>query len=179
MDSTDLRRAARWKYELGRLWVALPAGIAALVLVVGAVSLWRTMSVLGVGALLVALSLGYGFWGRWLARAVFLGLGAALIPLVLPSVAMNWGLARGVGDPATLCLVACVVSGGLAGAIIVWTSRWVTRGRRPILLAAGLLAAVGGALTCIQFETPGVLLLLSGLGLVLAPCYALVRPQRA
>ena len=179
MDSTELRRAARWKYELGRLWVALPAGIAALVLVVGALSLWRTMSVLGVGALLVALSLGYGFWGRRLARAVFLGLGAALIPLVLPSIAMNWAMARGVGDPATLCLAACVVSGGLAGVLIVWTSRRVTQGRRLILLAAGVLAAVGGALTCIQFETPGVLLLLAGLGLVLAPSYALVRPQRA
>lgn len=179
MDSTELRRAARWQYELGRLWVALPAGVAALVLVVAALSLWRAVSVLGLGALLVALSLGYGFWGQRLARAVFVGLGAALIPLVLPTLAMEWALARGVGDPATLCLAACLASGGLAGALIAWTSRRVTRGRRPILLAAGVLASVGGALTCIRFETPGVLLLLVGLGLVLVPCYALATAQRA
>lgn len=179
MDSTELRRAARWKYELGRLWVALPAGIAALVLVVVALSLWRSVTVLGVGALLVALSLGYGVWGRRLARAVFLGLGAALIPLILPSVAMHWALARGVSEFSALCFGACGVSGSLAGALIAWTSRSVTRGRRAVLLAAGGLAAVGGALTCIRFETPGVLLLLAGLGLVLTPCYALARPQQA
>jgi hypothetical protein len=124
---------------------------------------------LAVGGLMVALALGYGVWGGPLARAVFPAVGAALLPLLLPSLAFRladaWGLPNGPG----LCLAACLFSGAAAAGFIGWVVRDVRQKRQAIIAASGLLAAVGGTMSCLRLGMMGVSPYLVGLALVLAP----------
>lgn len=180
MDLIELRRAARWKYELGRMLIAAPAGLAALLLVF--VVLWvhpytTVATALALGALLVSLSLAYSVWGGPLARAVFPALGAALLPFALPPIAFRVAERLGLPMSAELCFVSCLVSGAAAAGFLAWVARGVVRGRRRLLVAAGFLAAVGGAMSCTQFGMNGVGPMLLGLGATLIPVYLLARPR--
>ena len=180
MDLIELRRAARWKYEFGRLLIAAPAGLAALLLVLVALFLHRDTTgatALTLGVVLVTFSLGYAVWGGPLARAVFPALGAALLPFTVPPLAFGVADRLGVPRSMELCFVTCLFSGVLAAGFLAWVVRGVVRGRRRLLAAAGLLAAVGGALSCVQFGMNGVGPMLLGLGATLTPIYLLARPR--
>lgn len=180
MDLAELRRTARWKYELGRMLIAAPAGLAALLLVL--VALWlqqgtTVAAALFFGALLVTLSLGYSLWGGPLARAVFPALGAALLPLAVPPLAFGVADRLGLPNSASLCFVSCLFSGAAAAGFLAWVARDVARGRRRLLTAAGLLAAVGGAVSCVQFGMDGVGPMILGLVATLTPITLLARPR--
>ena len=175
MDSTELLQRARWRYELGRLRVALPgvALAAAMVAFVLARPHPDVAPLLG-GALLLA-ALVAGLWRRVSAGAVLPGLAAGLAPLFAPALAVRAGIGCGLRDCTQLCLVSCLTGGLIAGAFIAWRSSGLLAGRRVFLGVAGVVGTLAGALGCLEMRAFGLLLLLGGVVVVLTPTWAFTR----
>ena len=171
MESSELARRARWAYEKGRLVRALPLGGYGVVLVLCAVALRSNVGpgTLALGAVFTALLIGYGWWGGVLGRAVVPGVLGGVMPLLVPPLVVASGHVCASGCRA-FCLWACVGGGLLAGVLI--TRAAPVEGRGRFVLAAGVLATLCGALTCVLYGASGVIGV--GLGLVLASTPVLV-----
>ncbi len=175
MDSTELRKRARWSYELGRLRVALPGVVAAATLVLYALGRPHSSSAPLLGGLLLLGALGAGLWRRFSARAVLPGLAAGLVPFLVPTLAMRAGMGCGLRDCTTLCLLSCLGGGLAAGALIAWKSTVLMDGRRMFLFVAGGIGTLAGGLGCLEFGAMGLLLLVGGYAVVLSPTWLLTR----
>jgi hypothetical protein len=174
MESSELARRARWAYEKGRLTRALPLGGYGGVLVVCAVVLRSSAGpgTLVLGAVFMALLVGYGWRGGVLGRAVVPGVLGGVLPLLVPPLVVASGHLCASGCRA-FCLWACVGGGMLAGVLITRAALAVpAQGRGRFVLAAGVLATLCGALTCVLYGASGVIGV--GTGLVLASTPGLV-----
>ncbi|MBZ4418718.1 hypothetical protein [Myxococcus sp. RHSTA-1-4] len=177
MESSELARRARWAYEKGRLARALPLGGYGVVLVLCAVVLRSSVGsgTLALGAVFTALLVGYGWRGGVLGRAVVPGVLGGVMPLLVPPLVVASGHVCASGCRA-FCLLACVGGGVLAGLLITRASSASPvdeRGR--FVLAAGVLATLCGALTCVLYGVSGVIGLMTGLALASAPGLVLRR----
>jgi len=174
MESSELARRARWAYEKGRLTRALPLGGYGGVLVACAVALRSSAGpgTLVLGAVFTALLVGYGWRGGVLGRAVVPGVLGGVLPLLVPPLVVASGHLCASGCRA-FCLWACVGGGVLAGVLITRAALTVpAQGRGRFVLAAGVLATLCGALTCVLYGASGVIGV--GTGLVLASTPGLV-----
>lgn len=172
MESSELARRARWAYEKGRWVRALPLGGYGVVLVLCAVALRSNAGpgTLALGALFTALLVGYGWWGGVLGRAVVPGVLGGVMPLLVPPLVVASGHACASSGCRAFCLLACVGGGVLAGVLISRAAPEKERAR--FVLAAGVLATLCGALTCVLYGASGVIGV--GLGLALGSTPALV-----
>ena len=172
MESSELARRARWAYEKGRWVRALPLGGYGVVLVLCAVALRSNVGpgTLALGALFTALLVGYGWWGGVLGRAVVPGVLGGVMPLLVPPLVVASGHACASSGCRAFCLLACVGGGVLAGVLISRAAPEKERAR--FVLAAGVLATLCGALTCVLYGASGVIGV--GLGLALGSTPALV-----
>jgi hypothetical protein len=176
MASTEqLLLRARLSYELGRLRVGLPGGIAAAALIAYSLSRPHAAEAPMIGGLLLLGVLAAGAWHRDTARAVLPGLAAGLVPLFVPAVAMRAGMGCGLRDCTALCLVSCLLGGLAAGGFIAWRSRALAEGRRVFLGVAGAIGTLAGALGCLEFGAIGLLLLVGGFAIILSPTWILTR----
>jgi hypothetical protein len=177
MESSELARRARWAYEKGRLWRALPLGGYGVVLVACAAALQTNVGpgTLGVGTLFTVLMVAYGWRGGVLGRAVVPGVLGGVVPLLVPPLVVATGHACASGCRA-FCLWACVGGGVLAGVLITRAARAVpSDGRGRFVLAAGVLATLCGALTCVLYGASGVIGVGTGLALASTPGLVLRR----
>ncbi|OJT23034.1 hypothetical protein BO221_19285 [Archangium sp. Cb G35] len=172
-----LQRRARRAYEWGRLRAALPGALHAVGVTVMAAVLQHRLkpSVLMLGALLVLLCLGLGWWGRQWNRAVAPGLAAGLFPLLLPFVVSGAGHVCYTGGCRAFCLMTCVGGGLAAGAVLAFAALRLREGHERFLLASGTVATLCGALGCVLYGLSGVLGLVAGLALVSMPVLVLRR----
>ncbi|MCP3136085.1 hypothetical protein [Pyxidicoccus xibeiensis] len=176
MESSELARRARWAYEKGRLVRALPLGGYGVVLMLCAVMLSSRVSVgtLVVGTLFTALLVGYGWWGGVLGRAVVPGVLGGVMPLLVPPVVIATGHVCASGCRA-FCLWACVGGGMLAGVLITRAAVKLKEERMRFVFAAGALASLCGALTCLLYGMSGVIGVMTGLALASTPGLVLRR----
>jgi hypothetical protein len=177
MESSELARRARWAYEKGRLARALPLGGYGGVLVLCAVALAHRFSpwTWGLGALFTGLLVAYGWRGGVLGRAVVPGVLGGVMPLLVPPLVVATGHVCASGCRA-FCLGACVVGGVLAGVLITRAASGEPAGKRGgFVLAAGVLASLCGALTCVLYGLSGVIGVMVGLVLASTPVLVLRR----
>lgn len=177
MDSSELARRARWAYEQGRLVRALPLGGYGVVLMLCAAALSTRTSVWMwvLGALFTGLLVAYGWRGGVLGRAVVPGVLGGVLPLLVPPLVMASGHMCASGCRA-FCVWACVGGGVLAGVLITRAASAVPQARRGgFVLAAGVLASLCGALTCVLYGLSGVIGVMTGLVLASAPVLVLRR----
>jgi hypothetical protein len=167
----------RLAYELGRLRLgALRAlWVVPLALIALALNADRgTVLLLGIAAQL--LTIGFTWQGGPWARAIFPGLLAGGIPLLLPLVVLlvqghDCAACAPSGILMSLCVGACVV-GGLSGGALVG---WLARGDLRFALASGTLAAVIGAMGCSTVGYVGMIGAAAGLVIGGGPLF-FVRP---
>jgi hypothetical protein len=162
MDSIEPVLKARMSYELGRLRVALPGVILAVVIAAFVLVAPHPPAAPWLGLALGLLALLGGLWRRAFLRAVVPGLLAGLIPLLAPTVALRVGMGCGLRDCTALCIVTCLVSGVAAGLVIGRLSQRIAQERRTFLLVAGGLGTLVGSMTCLQFGAVGLGLLALG-----------------
>jgi hypothetical protein len=164
MDPTDfaLARKARWAYELGRLWTA--SGVLLLVaplLAVAKAGGRPPVLVFGLGAPIVLISLALASFHDCSARAVRVGIFAALPAFILNLVARELGLLPMAGTLLDPCLPASFVSGVLAGVLV---SLRAIEESQPLSfwVAAVVVTALLGTLGCSVAGSGGVLGLMVG-----------------
>lgn len=178
MESSELARRVRWAYEKGRWVRALPLGGYGVVLVLCAVALRSSVGAgtLVLGAVFTGLLVGYGWRGGVLGRAVVPGVLGGVMPLLVPPLVVASGHVCASPGCRAFCLLACVGGGVLAGLLITRAAVAAPVGERGrFVLAAGVLATLCGALTCVLYGLSGVIGLMSGLALASAPGLVLRR----
>jgi hypothetical protein len=155
---TSLRRGARRAYELGRLQRAVSTALVVLPLLALSLVLCRQPAVtLLAGAVLLALAVGFRWWGGAPGRAVLPGLLAGSAPLVLPFLLRTSGYCCVGGVCWSVCMLGCIAGGAFAGAAIGITSILEPERRWQFLAAAGSLAAIVGVLGCALVGAAGIL----------------------
>jgi hypothetical protein len=174
MEPIELRRRARFAYELGRARAAAPAAIASLLL--GALvsrceapanSAWLSLP-------LAAVAFAFAVRGRGVGRAVWPSLGAGTIAGMLPLVA------RAV-CPADLCHVACLsacaLGGAGAGALL---AALAARDDEPAEYAAAALCVAGlaASLGCSLAGIVGVATMIAAAIGAGAPVWRLAHARR-
>jgi hypothetical protein len=151
MDSVDidqLRRRVRVAYEWGRLRRALLGLAPALLL--GAVAAWiggkpSGSAPFGLGLFVVGVT---ALWyGREPHRAVFPGIVAGLIPVVLILSTMRVGHLCFGARCTSVCIVACAAGGLGAGVVVGFLGARARRGA-PFWITASALALLTGAIGC-------------------------------
>jgi len=170
-----LESRARRAYEMGRLRHA--AKLAPFVIAAGGAAIACGRPLLTTAVLLglllplcVALSFAGGPAGRGVVPGLLAGAPALAAPLLISTVGHAC-----FGDACMkLCLPACVVGGGIAGAVI---ARLAARSERdPRFLGAALaVMALTGALGCTISGAFGVLGMLAGVLAAGAPLLAAAR----
>jgi hypothetical protein len=167
-NAEGLARARR-AYESERLrlasWWLLPAlALAAVAAAFGA----KLSVAVGVGAMLAALAMTLGWRGQSLGRAVFPGMVAGAIPLVLALSARAIGhVCTGTGC-VSLCIPACSCGGVLAGLLIAFAGRRL-HARLAFTTGAAALALLVGALGCSCAGYGGIVGLAVGLFVGVVP----------
>jgi hypothetical protein len=161
---------ARRAYEQGRLQSALWRAVPLVPLVAWTLGWCRYPALAALcGTALVALTVAFGWRGQTWGRAVAPGLAAGLAPLVLPL------LMRGASDVCvgelccSLCLLACVGGGLVAGLVIGRRAAALPGGRGAFLAAAGALALLAGAPACVFAGVIGLAALALGFAAGMAP----------
>ncbi|TMA20749.1 MAG: hypothetical protein E6J85_09110 [Deltaproteobacteria bacterium] len=138
MEKNELYARARRAYELGRAKVASKAMGAAAVLALAAVTLGRSPAQIGALA----------FRGRAAGRAVWPGLLAGGVAMLLPlGVVMGGDAWLGI-DCMRFCVPACVVGGALTGAAIASLAARQDSGESEFLLGGIAVAALTASLGC-------------------------------
>jgi len=157
-----LETRARRSYELGRLRHALRLAPFVIVAAAAAVACGRPLLLAAaLTCVLLPLCVGLSFTGGPAGRGVVPGLLAGAPALAMPLLIATVGHACFGEACLSLCLPACVVGGGIAGAVIAKLA--VRQARDPRFLAAALaVAALTGALGCTISGAAGVLGMLAG-----------------
>lgn len=170
MDSTEqrrLQRRARRAYEWGRLRRSL--GGASPLLAVLAIAMafsHRPASALWFGVAATAAATLMLWYGRAPQRAVLTGMVAGLVPLALALCANH--LHACSGGCSTLCVPACALGGVAAGVAVARVGARRSAGL-GFWLSASALALCVGAMGCSCVGYSGVLGLVAGYGIGLAP----------
>lgn len=165
MGPSDLamERRARVAYELGRLRSASLRAL--LVLPVAALMLWvrpepQTVALL---ALLVATVVGLLWRGESFGRAASTGLLAGAVPLVAPTLVRSGGHCCIAGLCTTICMVACVGAGMVAGGVVALRAGHEHQGHGAFMVTAAFVAGLTGVLGCTIMGAAGILGMLAGL----------------
>jgi len=149
MEKNELYARARRAYELGRAKVASKAMGAAAVLALAAVTLGRSPAQIAfLAVLLVPLVGALAFRGRAAGRAVWPGLLAGGVAMLLPLGVVMGGDAWVGIDCMRFCVPACVVGGALTGAAIASLAARQDSGESEFLLGGIAVAALTASLGC-------------------------------
>jgi len=164
MSPTDfaIARQARWAYELGRLWTASRVLLLVVPLLAVAKAVGRPpVLVFGLGAVVVLISLALASFHDRYARAVRIGVFAALPAFISTLLARELGLLPLAGTVLDPCLPASFVSGVLAGVLV---SLRAIEESQPLSfwIAAVIVTALLGTLGCSVAGSGGVLGLMAG-----------------
>jgi hypothetical protein len=171
-NETALRRRARRSYELARLrrsWRATWL-IAPMALVVHPACGTPALTI-GAAVLLAIACAALTWRGEAWAKAVYPGLSAGFFAAVVPMIAKLSGLC----GESELCAMACVLGGVAAGAIVAIRARALEGDRRSFIVAASVLATIGGAMGCALAGLGGLAGMTAGLLLPTAPALLLQR----
>lgn len=173
MESTELERRLRVRYELGRALWASRTLLLVLPLLLAAWRLGRPLPLLCLaGGGLTLLTCGLAFIHLRYGRAALLGLAAGLPALLLPALLQLAGdlcIAGRCFDP---CVPSCVLAGAAAGALVASRSA----GEGWLFWAAALATtALLGVLGCSIAGAAGVLGLAAGVAAGALP--VLARPE--
>ena len=177
MSAPELRLETRVRraYERGRLWSATLRALSIVPLVVLATSCCAARrEVVVCGAVLLVAVTALRWRGQEFAAGVGPGLGAGLLPLLLPVAG------RLAGHPCTAasCSVMPVVCalGGLAGGILLGVLAPPPRaGSRVPFVVACAVAALTGAVGCLLYGLVGLVVMGAGLTVGATPLLATRR----
>lgn len=151
-----LEARARRAYELGRLRWALRVAPFVLVASVAAIACDRPLwSSCALGGALLFVAVGLGIAGGAPGRAVLPGLAGGGAALAMPLLVHTLGFACMGPACMTLGLPACVLGGGIAGALIGARAR-LEEHEAAFFIPALLLAGLTGALGCSMSGAAGV-----------------------
>ncbi len=166
LDFANLEQQSRGAYERTRLkralrvlWVVVP------VLLVSLCSCTTPHLSLGIGALLIAATVGFLWRGEALGRSVAPGLKAGIVAFSVP-LAMHM---LGYCCRYDIETITCVVAGVAAGAGVSFFASRVERDRSKLLLAGGVIAALTGSLGCVALGIGGSVGVVGGVMLVTVP----------
>jgi hypothetical protein len=143
-----LRLKAQRAYERGRWWHALQIGWLVVPLACCSALMGHRYGLcLGLSLLLWAVASGFRWYGRDLARSVLpgMGFGALILPMGL-FVQMGW-LAPVICQIG--CLAFCAGCGILSGACMVLWLRRTEDTTSTVLIGAGVISGLTGALCCL------------------------------
>ena len=179
MEPTELRLRARRAYELGRVRMAARAGGAALLIAAAALALGRPLFPTAPIALVLIVAGGVlVFRGRAGGRAVWPGLAAGTVAMLLPIALTTAGCALFGPGCMRFCLPTCVVAGCMLGASLALLGAREEQGAREFLLAGIATAALAAALGCTVAGAAGVAGMAVGVLAAGAPVWVVARPQR-
>jgi len=171
-ESKDLDRTlqrARSRYEWARARRAVLGFLPALGLVgVACAFSERPLRALGFGLVLFLVGATVLWYGRELRRAVLPGLAAGVVPMLLVLVGAHVGHSCEGSSCTSLCLIACIVGGTLAG-FVVGASKTAREAGVAFWLAASSVALLTGAMACSRLGFAGIGGLLAGYGVGLVP----------
>lgn len=172
-----LAARARSAYERGRWGVGLTrAAPAALIAGVALLLHGMALACVAAGAALLALVAVFGWRGGEPARVTGPALLVGLLPFCAPAASRGLGHACVAAGCISYCLIACVVSGLVAG--FVFAAR--TRPRGSGWWAGAAVLALTGSLGCAYAGVPGLLGMLVGSAVGAVPAALWVaRTQRA
>jgi hypothetical protein len=177
MERRELLAQARRAYASGRRRVAARTLFLSVPMAGVALATCRHLLVgVPLAAVLVIASAALAHRGGVAGRAVFPGLLAGLAPMLLPLTACVGCSLEGAGI-ARVCFPACVAGGALGGAVLWAIASRVGEGRRELVLVAGTIASVAGALGCVILGATGVLVTVAALVVSSAP--AMLIPARS
>ncbi|HLV64401.1 MAG TPA: hypothetical protein VKY73_01255 [Polyangiaceae bacterium] len=168
IDVVGLRKRARFAYELGRLRLSILGVVPVLLVVLAAASVAnRPASTLAFGAATILAGGALLWYGREPRKAVFPGIAAGLVPLVL-SLCAGRVHTCGVNGCGTLCVPACALGGVVAGLAVARVAA-----RRGLglwfFIPASALCLLTGAMGCACLGYSGVVGLVVGFGAGLVP----------
>ncbi len=150
---------ARRAYEVSRLGVGARMAIPAALVVLLALAInGPDPMCLAAGGLLCAIVAASGWQGGEWGRAALPALAAGLLPFFAPLSSRGLGHVCVAGSCVSYCLIACAVSGFVAG--FLFTSRARPQGGGWLLGAAVL--ALTGSLGCAFTGLPGMIGMLVG-----------------
>lgn len=173
-DLTALSRARR-AYEVGRLRWALRFALPVLAAAGAALAGGRPpLLCFALVAALLPLAVGLSYAGGGAGRAVPSGLVAGGMAMAMPLLTQTVGHLCASDACLSLCLPACVLGGGLAGALVALRAARMER-ETPFLLSGLLLAGLMGALGCTLSGLAGVLGMLVGAVVAGAPVLLTAR----
>jgi len=179
MEKNELSARARRAYEWGRAKVAAKATVAAAVLALAAVALGRSPGQIAFVALfLLPLAGVLAFRGRGAGRAVWPGLVAGGVAMILPLGVVVAGDAWLGADCMRFCLPACVVGGALTGAAIASLAARQEAGESEFLLGGIAVAALTASLGCGLAGTAGLVGMALGAVVAGAPVLIAVHARR-
>lgn len=171
-----LKREARMAYELGRLrsslrvlWFVLPITLVTLALCEIPSSGYLVFLAL------LATSILFCWRGqdyeRGVYRGLFVGLAALAVPLSLH--------AAGLCCRQNIETIVCVLSGIVAGAVIVKMSFQDSELRKKFLYSASPITVLTASIGCLQFGVAAVLGLAAGVFILVGAAIAVARPRFA
>jgi hypothetical protein len=149
VDPETLLAQARRAYERGRLRRAALEGLAVTPLVAGLVLVCPQPALAVVaGALLYPVVVGLRWRGQAWGRAVWSGLLAGSIPIVVSLLTLACAGVCPLRAYGAVCLGACVAGGLAAGIVVGLRAARQGSGSGAFLAAAGLLVALVGVPAC-------------------------------
>lgn len=177
MEPRELLAQARRSYESGRRRLAARTLLLSVPMAGAGLAACRHLLVgLPLALALVIVGAALAHRGGVAGRAVIPGLLAGLAPMLLPLTACVGCSLDGAGLER-VCFPACV-AGGLVGGAVLWaTSARVGEGRREMVLVAGTLASIAGALGCLLLGVTGIVTMIAALVVSSAP--AMLVPARS
>ena len=155
---------ARRAYELGRLRTALR--VALYVVPMTLLSLLGyprpvVNAILGLTLLVVAVGL---LWrGQTYGRAATAGLLAGAAPLLIPMLVRSGGHCCIGGVCWTMCMVACIGGGFVAGGVVGMWAMFQHSSRGTFFAIALAVASIAGSLGCVTSGVAGVLGMMAGM----------------
>ena len=174
LPENELRDLARRAWEGGRRRAALAATVPVLPMIALSLFGCHTAALsLVLGAVLATAVFAVHHRGGDAARGIPIGLGAGLVPLVLPLLSRAAHLCS--GGVCYLSLGACA-AGGLIAGIAVGA---IAARRSRALVSAVIFALLAGSLGCIAAGGAGLAGLAVGLTLGAIPGAALARARSA
>jgi hypothetical protein len=160
--SAALASRARRAYEWGRLRWSLRFAPFVLVAAGAALACGRPLDLTcALSCALLPLAVGLTFAGGSAGRGVLPGLLGGSVALALPLLVRTLGHACFGPSCMALCLPACILGGGVAGALIGAKARGEEH-EAPFIISALLISGLTGALGCTLAGVAGVAGMLAG-----------------
>jgi hypothetical protein len=164
----EARSRAKNAYEWGRAQMALTHALIAFpAMLIALISPASRVHIAACGGALFCVVAIFSFLGGTQGRSVMPGLLAGFLPLVVPAILRTLGhgctgMECCLTGRCPTCLVACVGSGLVAGAVIGIAT--LSESRRPwtLLGSAALIAITAGSLGCLVAGVSGIVGMVAG-----------------